>query len=153
MNRKTIFWSGVFSVSALSILIGAYVASFYVFYHDALLKNASDGPYYVEKGNYRACSILPDFAYNDRDVWPFNRDQFSAFFHPLIWWNMKNMRKSEWDGKPIDISKRRKDCISRGARPEVFDGDLVIYPNRSGAILYKIDYFGSVLIADLVNRK
>lgn len=152
LKRKTIFLSIAFSVSALLIMIGAYVTTFYVFYYDTLQKNAFYGPYYVEKGNYRTCSVITEFLYDERDVWPFRREQFSTLFHPLIWREMKNRRQTrEENGKPFDISRTRERCIARGLDAGIFDGDIVISYHRRGPILIKIDYFGAQIIADFAN--
>jgi hypothetical protein len=149
LKRKTIILSIAFSLSALLIVVGGYIATFYVFYYDALNKNAVYGLYYIEKGNYKTCSLITEFVYEGRDVWPFEVNQFSAVFHPLIWWNMKNRRKtSKENGMPFDLSQTRNRCIARGVGAEVFDGDLVISFHRNGPVLFKIDYFGTRMIAN-----
>lgn len=149
LKRKTVFLSIAFSTLALVIVIGAYVGSFYLFYYDALQKNAFYGLFYIEKGNYRNCSLITEFLYEERDVWPFTSRQFDAIFHPLIWTHMKNRRQtSDSAGKPFDVSNTRENCIRRGVDAALFDGDLVIGVHRNGPVLIKIDYFETRIIAD-----
>lgn len=150
LKRRTVVTIILFSTLAFVAVGAAYIGSFYLLYYGALQKDAMYGLYYIERGNYRNCSLITQFYPEDKDVWPFTARQFSDVYHPLIWWHMKQRRRtSEPDGRIYDLSQTRQHCIDRGVDARLFDGDLVIVRMRNGPVVMKADYFGFSLIANL----